>query len=232
MAIWDTAGQERFHALGPIYYRDADGALLVYDITDQDSFLKVKNWVRELRKMLGKDIVLCIAGNKMDLERNRTVQIADAEQYASTVGALHFSTSAKKNMGVDEVFANLSKRMLEKARKEKKTSGSGSSGVPSVQSEVGGGLLIGDDEREKPAESDLNARSTGWPAREVNGALALRVRQRAATPCLSASLAFFLPALPIPRVISRVSSHSSPFPHSIFGPFRHEATTRMPYMAV
>jgi Ras-related protein Rab-21 len=46
LSIWDTAGQERFHALGPIYYRDADGALLVYDITDIESFTKVKKWVR------------------------------------------------------------------------------------------------------------------------------------------------------------------------------------------
>ena len=45
LAIWDTAGQERFHALGPIYYRDADGALLVYDTTDAESFVKAKNWV-------------------------------------------------------------------------------------------------------------------------------------------------------------------------------------------
>ena len=46
LSIWDTAGQERFHALGPIYYRDADGALLVYDITDVESFNKVKKWVK------------------------------------------------------------------------------------------------------------------------------------------------------------------------------------------
>ena len=57
LAIWDTAGQERFHALGPIYYRDADSALLVFDITDPDSFIKVKSWVKELRKM-----VRCHAG--------------------------------------------------------------------------------------------------------------------------------------------------------------------------
>ena len=62
VAIWDTAGQERFHALGPIYYRDADGALLVYDTTDTDSFAKVKTWVKELRKMVGESIVLCIVG--------------------------------------------------------------------------------------------------------------------------------------------------------------------------
>jgi len=53
MSIWDTAGQERFHALGPLYYRDAAGALLVYDITDEQSFRRAQKWVEELRKMLG-----------------------------------------------------------------------------------------------------------------------------------------------------------------------------------
>ena len=77
LSIWDTAGQERFHALGPIYYRDANGAVLVYDITDADSFTKVKTWIKELRKMLGNDISLAIAGNKIDLEKQRQVD-ADA----------------------------------------------------------------------------------------------------------------------------------------------------------
>ncbi|GAB1295571.1 Ras-related protein Rab-21 [Apodemus speciosus] len=79
LAIWDTAGQERFHALGPIYYRDSNGAILVYDITDEDSFQKVKNWVKELRKMLGNEICLCIVGNKIDLEKERHVSIQEAE---------------------------------------------------------------------------------------------------------------------------------------------------------
>lgn len=79
LCIWDTAGQERFHALGPIYYRSSDGAILVYDITDQDSFQKVKNWVRELKKMLGAEIILTIVGNKIDLEKERRVQLEDAE---------------------------------------------------------------------------------------------------------------------------------------------------------
>jgi Ras-related protein Rab-21 len=79
LAIWDTAGQEKFHALGPIYYRSSNGAVLVYDITDEDSFQKVKSWVKELRKMLGADICLVIAGNKTDLEKNRNVSLEEAE---------------------------------------------------------------------------------------------------------------------------------------------------------
>ncbi|CAC5379630.1 RAB21 [Mytilus coruscus] len=115
LAIWDTAGQERFHALGPIYYRDSNGAILVYDITDEDSFQKVKNWVKELRKMLGNDISLCIAGNKIDLEKDRHVAVSDAESYAKSVGAKHFHTSAKLSKGIDEMFLDLSKSMIEKS---------------------------------------------------------------------------------------------------------------------
>lgn len=81
LSIWDTAGQERFHALGPIYYRDANGAILIYDVTDADSFQKVKNWVKELRKMLGNDINLAIAGNKIDLEAQRRVDAQVAEEW-------------------------------------------------------------------------------------------------------------------------------------------------------
>lgn len=114
IAIWDTAGQERFHALGPIYYRDSNGAILVYDITDEDSFFKVKNWVKELKKMLGEDIALCIAGNKIDLEKDRHVDASEADTYAKTVGAKHFHTSAKLNKGIEEMFFELSKQMLER----------------------------------------------------------------------------------------------------------------------
>ncbi|KAL3884054.1 hypothetical protein ACJMK2_030277 [Sinanodonta woodiana] len=118
LAIWDTAGQERFHALGPIYYRDSNGAILVYDITDEDSFQKVKNWVKELRKMLGSDICLCIVGNKIDLEKERHVSVDEAESYAASVGAKHFHISAKLNKGIEEMFLDLSKNMLEKASQD------------------------------------------------------------------------------------------------------------------
>nr|ABD65439.1 Rab21 [Suberites domuncula] len=113
LAIWDTAGQERFHALGPIYYRDAQGAVVVYDITDVDSFTKAKNWIKELRRIVGDNIAVCIVGNKIDLEKHRTVSHREAEDYASSVGATHFNTSAKQNKGVQELFLDLSKNILE-----------------------------------------------------------------------------------------------------------------------
>jgi len=114
--IWDTAGQERFHTLGPIYYRNSHGAILVYDITDANSFERVQNWVKELRKMLGNDVVLAIVGNKLDLERNRIVNKQKAEEFASSVGAKHFETSAKLNQGIKEMFTELTKMIVEKER--------------------------------------------------------------------------------------------------------------------
>ncbi len=129
----DTAGQERYAALGPIYYRDANGALLVYDITDRQSFDRVKQWVKELKKMKEGDCVLVIIGNKIDLERTRTVTLKEAEEYAKSVGAQHFSTSAKLNkvfavlcvcvsvyawlltgmQGLEELFIGLTREMME-----------------------------------------------------------------------------------------------------------------------
>ncbi|KAG7399497.1 Ras- protein Rab-21 [Phytophthora boehmeriae] len=120
LSLWDTAGQERFHALGPIYYRDADGALLVYDITDAESFRKVRTWVRELRRIVGDDISICIAGNKSDLHRNRKVPEDEAKRYAESVGAAHFDTSAKLNRGLEDVFVELTKRMLTRSGSKKK----------------------------------------------------------------------------------------------------------------
>lgn len=125
LALWDTAGQERFHALGPIYYRDSNGALLVYDITDEDSFKKVKTWVKELRKMLGDDICLRIVGNKTDMDKDRHVSVEEAESYAESVGAKHFHTSAKLNKGIEELFLDLSKAMLEKLDEDSKSRPSG-----------------------------------------------------------------------------------------------------------
>lgn len=140
LAIWDTAGQERFHALGPIYYRDADGALLVYDTTDRDSFAKVKMWVQELRKMVGPDIVLCIAGNKIDLAKDRAVDHEQAEEYAQSVGALHCLTSARNGKGIDDTFLSITKAMLA-ARAER-------AGRPSTRPSAGSARIqiVADDE--------------------------------------------------------------------------------------
>src|SRR4051794_8211294 len=129
-SIWDTAGQERYHALGPIYYRESNGALLVYDVTDPQSWDKVKSWVKELKKMLGNSCVLAIIGNKIDLlgssaESSSSSLIREARDYTESlstsgsgnavVAATHCLTSAKNNTGIDDAFLALTKLMLAQA---------------------------------------------------------------------------------------------------------------------
>eukprot|EP00754_Rhynchopus_humris_P025007 Rhum_TRINITY_DN14924_c3_g1::Rhum_TRINITY_DN14924_c3_g1_i1::g.129027::m.129027/K07890/RAB21; Ras-related protein Rab-21 len=126
ISIWDTAGQERFRALGPIYYRDSHGALLVYDITDADTFEKVKAWVRELRKMVGEDIRICVAGNKADLSSKRQVEESMVLQYCKDLDAHHIYTSAKTGKGVHDCFLTLTKSIL--ARQGAKGGGGGGGG--------------------------------------------------------------------------------------------------------
>lgn len=110
--LWDTAGQEKFHALAPIYYRDADGALLVYDITDVESFQRVSKWVEELRVM-GTNCPVVIVGNKLDLQQQARVQTRDAENYARQVGGQHCLASARSGTGVEEAFTALVRAVLQ-----------------------------------------------------------------------------------------------------------------------
>jgi len=119
LMIWDTAGQERFHALAPIYYRDADGAILVYDQTDQTSFEKVKHWISELKKFVGKNITLVIAANKSDM-KNKEVSFDEALDYSHSVNASLHSTSAKSGSGVEDCFLELTKGLLKKSSRKKK----------------------------------------------------------------------------------------------------------------
>ena len=71
MCIRDTAGQEEHHALNTIYYRNSQGALIVYDITDVDSFKRMSDWVKELRNQLGNTLPIIVVANKADLESSR-----------------------------------------------------------------------------------------------------------------------------------------------------------------
>lgn len=81
--IWDTAGQEKYHSLAPMYYRGAAAAIVVYDITRQNTFKTLKNWIEELRSQGPKDIAIAIAGNKADLEDQRVCYIYRYVKYFS-----------------------------------------------------------------------------------------------------------------------------------------------------
>lgn len=67
MQLWDTAGQEKFRSMTPMYYRGANAALLVFDLTNYSSFVDIKSWIMELQRTVVDQIVLTLVGNKCDL---------------------------------------------------------------------------------------------------------------------------------------------------------------------
>ncbi|XP_030903484.1 vesicle-associated membrane protein-associated protein B/C isoform X1 [Melopsittacus undulatus] len=109
--IWDTAGQERFRALAPMYYRGSAAAIIVYDITKEETFSTLKNWVKELRQHGPPNIVVAIAGNKCDLNDVREVMEKDAKDYADSIHAIFVETSAKNAININELFIEISRRI-------------------------------------------------------------------------------------------------------------------------
>ncbi|KAK4312736.1 hypothetical protein Pmani_015856 [Petrolisthes manimaculis] len=116
MQVWDTAGQERFRSMAPMYYRGANAALIVFDITNYSTFSDVKSWVHELRSRIGDDLMLIVVGNKKDLTEDRVVNTATAEEYATSIDAPYIETSALDNTGVQEVFSTVAEEMVKQAQ--------------------------------------------------------------------------------------------------------------------
>ncbi|XP_065321349.1 ras-related protein Rab-27A-like, partial [Gordionus sp. m RMFG-2023] len=105
LQLWDTAGQERFRSLTVAFFRDAMGFLLVFDLTSEQSFHNVRNWIEQLQTHAYSntpDIVLC--GNKSDIEDNRQISYKDACKFASDYNMTYFETSALSGINLNEAF--------------------------------------------------------------------------------------------------------------------------------
>eukprot|EP00947_MAST-08B_sp_MAST-8B-sp1_P001153 g1153.t1 len=113
LQIWDTAGQERFRAMAPMYYRGAAAALIVFDVTNETSFMCMKDWVDELQTNVPEGMVIGIACNKADLDEDRVVSFARAEGFAKSIGASIRDTSAKSSEGVEDIFDEIARRAVD-----------------------------------------------------------------------------------------------------------------------
>ncbi|KAM6990232.1 ras-related protein Rab-6B-like isoform 1-T1 [Tautogolabrus adspersus] len=104
LQLWDTAGQERFRSLIPSYIRDSTVAVVVYDITNVNSFQQTCKWIDDVRTERGSDVIIMLVGNKTDLEEKRQIMIEEGEQRAKELNVMFIETSAKTGCNVKQLF--------------------------------------------------------------------------------------------------------------------------------
>ncbi|KAK8975379.1 hypothetical protein V6N11_057473 [Hibiscus sabdariffa] len=113
--FWDTAGQERFRTITSSYYRGAHGIIIVYDVTDQESFNNVQQWLNEIGRYASENVNKLLVGNKCDLTSKKVVSYEAAQAFADELGIPFMETSAKNATNVEQAFmamaANIKNRM-------------------------------------------------------------------------------------------------------------------------
>lgn len=121
LSIGDTAGQERFRTITSAYYRGADGIIMVYDVTSQESFDHVEEWLSEVDRYANENTAKLLVGNKADLTESKQVTEEVAQRFAEKLGISFLETSAKTATNVDAAFLTMSKELI--AAKEKAAAG-------------------------------------------------------------------------------------------------------------
>ena len=122
LQIWDTAGQERFRTITKTYYKGAHGIILTFDVTDENSFKNIRNWVKQIEQNAQNNVCKVLVGNKCDRE-DRKVTFEEGSKLAAEYNMKYFETSAKTNLNVNETFTTLTKEILN-ISDNKKTQGS------------------------------------------------------------------------------------------------------------
>jgi Ras-related protein Rab-1A len=115
LQIWDTAGQERFRTITKSYYRGSNGIVVVYDITDRESFEQVQHWMSEIDAHASAEVCRLLVGNKADLNDKRAVKTDEGESLARQFGVPFLETSAKDASHVEEMFVTMTGAMKKKA---------------------------------------------------------------------------------------------------------------------
>jgi len=113
MNIWDTAGQEQFRSVTPLYYRGAQGAILVYDVSNRGTFEALPRWLEELENHAPPEAVKIVVGNKLDKESSRQVPTDEGAAFAHSTGCLFVEASAKTAVGVKEAFSQVVERIMD-----------------------------------------------------------------------------------------------------------------------
>jgi len=114
LQIWDTAGQDKFKCITKNYFRGTNGIILMYDITCKDSFKNIRNWLSQIKDILGDDACVVLVGNKCDLESERSIPVESALILANDYKLSFFESSAKDNIYVKEIFEYLIKEIFRK----------------------------------------------------------------------------------------------------------------------
>mmetsp|Transcript_15475 Transcript_15475/g.30564 ORF Transcript_15475/g.30564 Transcript_15475/m.30564 type:complete len:214 (-) Transcript_15475:126-767(-) len=112
LQIWDTAGQERFRTITTAYYRGAMGILLVYDVTDEQSFNNIRNWIRQIQQHAADNVNKILIGNKCDMLEKKVIETARGQALADEFGIKFFETSAKNNHNVEKAFFEIARDVL------------------------------------------------------------------------------------------------------------------------
>lgn len=133
LQIWDTAGQERFRTITSSYYRGAHGIIVVYDVTDQESFENVRNWLQEIERYANENVNKLLVGNKSDLTSKKIVDYTTAKEFADHLGIPFLETSAKNATNVEQAFMTMAAEIKNRMQTVPPTpggaAGSGAGGV-------------------------------------------------------------------------------------------------------
>uniref|UniRef100_A0A7S1TRZ4 Uncharacterized protein n=2 Tax=Phaeomonas parva TaxID=124430 RepID=A0A7S1TRZ4_9STRA len=123
LQIWDTAGQERFRTITSSYYRGAHGIIVVYDVTDMESFNNVKQWLHEIDRYASENVNKLLVGNKADLEDKRVVTTEAAQEFAESLGIEFIETSAKDRLNVEEAFTMMASQIKRRMKTQPQPAG-------------------------------------------------------------------------------------------------------------